>query len=178
MLSPMTILAIMAVVGGSIGVFKFLADAEYYGMHPGHAHLHGFFDVFTKLGEDPTPFIGLIVALAGIGLAYAIYKAKWISAESIGRAFAPLYTLFSRKYYMDELYERIIVVRLLVDGLFYAIQLFDTYVVDGIVNGLAKLTMVTGGSVRKVETGQLQTYGLVFALGVIIIMVIYFAAIG
>lgn len=144
-------------------------------MHPEYWHPHGFFDLFTKVGEEPMPLIALVVALAGICLAWVIYSKKWISAEKIGKAFAPIYTLLSRKYYFDELYERVIVVRILLDGLFYLVQLFDTYIVDGIVNGVGKLPVISGSVLRRFQTGQLQSYGLAIAIGILIIVVVFFA---
>ena len=124
---------------------------------------------------EPLPLISLAVGLAGILLAYLMYGAKWISPDKIGRIFAPLYTLFSRKYYMDELYEQVFVVRILLNGLFRIVEIFDTYVVDGIVNGVANLTVLAGSAIRRVQTGQLQTYGLAIALGVLIIVIVFFA---
>jgi NADH-quinone oxidoreductase subunit L len=169
MLLPMVALALMAIGAGwafwAGGAYEFLGG-----------HAHGFFDVFTKVGEESLPLISLAVALGGIGLAYAMYGAKWISPEKVGSAFAPLYTLFSRKYYMDELYERIFVVRILYDGLFLVIEAFDAYVVDGIVNGVAKIAMTSGRLLRRVQTGQLQTYGFAIGLGVLIIMLVWFAS--
>ncbi len=168
MLLPMGVLALFAIGAGwafwAGGVFEYLGG-----------HAHGFFDVFTKAGEEPLPLISLVVALSGIGLAYAMYSAKWISPAKVGRAFAPLYTLFSRKYYMDELYERIFVIRILYDGLFLVMQTFDTYVVDGIVNGVARIAVTSGGVLRRLQTGQLQTYGFAIGLGVLIIMLVWFA---
>jgi NADH-quinone oxidoreductase subunit L len=179
MVFPMVILAIMAVGAGwsfwAGGAAKFLEEGEYYNIHPAHAQSHGFFDLFTKAGEEPMPLIALVVALAGISLAYVIYSKKWISAEKIGHVFSPIYTLISRKYYFDELYERIFVVRVLVDGLFKQIQLFDTYVVDGIVNGAGKITIAAGGVLRRLQTGQLQGYGMAILIGVLIIMAVFFA---
>jgi NADH-quinone oxidoreductase subunit L len=168
MIFPMVILALMAIGAG----WSFWAGGayEYLG-----GHAHGFFDVFTKAGEEPLPLISLAIAISGIGLAYAMYGAKWISPEKVGKAFAPLHTLLSRKYYMDELYERIIVVRLLYDGLFLVVEAFDTYVVDGIVNGVAKAAVTVGGLLRRVQTGQLQTYGFAIGLGILIIMLVWFA---
>ena len=71
---------------------------------------------------------------------------------------------------MDELYERIFVVRILVDGIFKMIQTFDTYVVDGFVNTVGWGTLTDGKVMRKTQTGQLQTYGLVMILGLVIII--------
>ena len=92
-----------------------------------------------------------------------------MSAESIGRLFAPLYTLFSRKYWLDELYENVIVKYVLVKGLFGVFQLFDNYGVDGTVNGIAKATVAGGGAIRRAQTGQLQLYGLFIGIGVYMI---------
>jgi len=164
MLFPMVILALFALGSGwafwGSGAFGFLTE--------GHHHLHGFFEVLT----EPLVLISLAVGIAGIILAYAMYSAKWISPERIGQAFAPVYNLFSRKYYFDELYERIFVVRVLYDSLFRLIELFDIYVVDGTVNGVAKVTVVSSSIVRRVQTGQLQSYGLAIVLGVLIIMAV------
>jgi NADH-quinone oxidoreductase subunit L len=63
----------------------------------------------------------------------------------------------------------------LVNGLFYRIQQFDTYVVDGIVNGLGKITVGAGGALRRLQTGQLQSYGLAIVIGVVIIVAVFFA---
>ncbi len=179
MLFPMGVLALLAVVAGwsfwTGGAAKFLGEGEYAGLHPAHWHPHGFFDLFSKVGEEPLPLIALIVALAGISLAYAMYSRKWISAEKIGQVFAPIYKLLSRKYYMDELYEQVIVKRVLVNGIFLQVQRFDTYVVDGIVNGVGKVTVTASGILRKVQTGQVQGYGLAIALGIVIITAVFFA---
>ena len=179
MLFPMVILAIFAIGAGwsfwAGGAAKFLGQGAYAGLHGVHWEQHGFFALFSKVGEEPLPLIALAVALAGILLAYAIYSKKWISAEKIGQIFAPIYTLLSRKYYFDELYEQVLVVRVLVNGIFNQIQLFDTYVVDGIVNGLGKITVTASGTLRKLQTGQLQSYGLAIVLGVLIIMAVFFA---
>ena len=161
MLFPMVILALFAIGSG----WAFWGGGAFEFMTEGHHHLHGFFEVLT----EPLVLISLAVGIAGIVLAYAMYSAKWISPERIGQVFAPIYTLFSRKYYFDELYERIFVVRVLHNGLFRLIELFDTYVVDGTVNGAAKVTVVSSSVVRRVQTGQLQSYGLAIVLGVLII---------
>lgn len=46
---------------------------------------------------------------------------------------------------------------------------FDIYVVDGIVNSAATLTGCSGGAWRRMQTGYLQNYALVFILGLLII---------
>jgi NADH-quinone oxidoreductase subunit L len=166
MIAPMVVLAILAVVSGWTNV------SGQFSAFMGHeAEAPGFFGILAH----PLPWIALIIAIAGIFLAYAIYSAKWLSAERIGGMFKPFYTLFLRKYFLDELYENIIVRIALIRGLFGGLQQIDTYGVDGAVNGLAKVTTTSGGALRRTETGQLQLYGLFIGIGVIAIaIVIYF----
>jgi hypothetical protein len=72
---------------------------------------------------------------------------------------------------MDDLYENIIVKKLLVGGLFKGFQKLDVNVIDGSVNGVASGTSKTGGVLRLWETGELQYYGLFIGIGVIAIIV-------
>ena len=89
--------------------------------------------------------------------------------------FKPLYTLFYRKYWFDELYENIVVRIALLKGLFAGMERFDTSVVDGAVNGAASVTRAGGRVVRHTQSGQLQLYGLFMGLGILaIIFVVYF----
>ncbi len=73
------------------------------------------------------------------------------------------YRLSYRKFYIDELYDYVIVRPLRVLG--YFVHLFDEFVVDGIVRLLAKLTVAIGRTGTRLQNGQLQTYGLVSMLG-------------
>ncbi|MFH1032226.1 MAG: NADH-quinone oxidoreductase subunit L [Chloroflexota bacterium] len=176
---PMVVLSVLAIfsgfwnVGG--GFNAFMGEGETHGFFA------GLFGVFT---HSWLPLLALIVALLGIFLAYAMYSAKWLSAEKIGSAFKPLYTLFSHKYYFDELYENVIVRSVLLKGVFAVLEYIDGTViggdkrankqpwrVDGIVNVLASSAPNGGEVVRKTQTGQLQFYGLVVGLGVLAIVI-------
>jgi len=162
---PMVILAILAIISG-----LWNANGDFNKLMSYHEPAPGLFSILTH----PLPWIAMITAGAGILLAYAVYARKWIPAEKIGNMFKPFYNLAYRKYYFDEFYENIIVKQLLLGGLFWLCQKIDTYVIDGIVNGIANLTMATGRILRKWQTGQLQLYGLFTGIGVIIIILLVF----
>lgn len=169
MVTPMVVLAILAVVSGLWNV------TGQFGAFMGHGETHSFAAGFFGILTHPLPWISLIAAGSGILLAYAMYSAKWLSAERIGSLFKPLYTLFYRKYWFDELYENIIVKVLLLKGLFAGFQVFDDNAVDGAVNGVANATIAGGRALRRTQTGQLQLYGLVMGIGVLaIVLVLYF----
>ncbi len=169
MVMPMVVLAILSVVSGFWNV------TGQFGAFMGHGETHSFTDGFFGILGHSLPWISLILAGLGILLAYVMYSAKWLSAERIGSMFKPLYTLFYRKYWFDELYEKVFVGKVLVGGFFAGLQGFDTYGVDGAVNGIADGAMATGRAIRRAHSGQLQLYGLFIGIGIIaIILCLYF----
>jgi NADH-quinone oxidoreductase subunit L len=169
MVMPMVVLAILSVVSGFWNV------TGQFGAFMGHGETHSFIEGFFGILAHSLPWLSLILAGLGILLAYAMYSAKWLSAERVGSMFKPLYILFSRKYWFDELYENIIVKLALLKGLFAGLQGFDTYGVDGAVNGIASGAIATGKAIRKAHTGQLQLYGLFIGIGIIVIILcLYF----
>ncbi|MBI4296585.1 MAG: NADH-quinone oxidoreductase subunit L, partial [Chloroflexi bacterium] len=164
MVLPMAVLAVLAISSGWLnvtGAFSNFMGHEVEGV----SFIVGLFGVLSH----PLPVISLLVALAGIFLAYAMYGARWISPEKVGKTFRPLYTTFLRKYWMDELYERVIVGKVLMSGLFAAFQKTDSSGVDGAVNGIAGTIVTAGGNLRKAQTGQLQLYALFIAIGLLAI---------
>ena len=169
MVVPMVILAVLAVVSGLLNV------TGWFGVFMGHGEIRGFTEGFFGILTHPLPWISLILAGLGILLAYAIYSAKWLSAERIGSTFKPFYSLFLRKYWFDELYENIIVKIVLLKGFFTGLHEFDNRGVDGIVNGVANGTIAGGRAIRRTQTGQLQLYGLAIGIGVLaIVLSLYF----
>jgi NADH-quinone oxidoreductase subunit L len=171
MVVPMVILAVLSVVSGWLNVTG--SFGQFLG-HGGNGEVPSFVEGFFGMLARPLPLISLLVAGLGIFLAYAMYSVKWLSAEAVGKVFKPFYNLFYRKYWFDELYERVIVVRVLVDGIFAALSVFDSRVVDGAVNGVASGTAEASGVMRRAQTGQLQAYGIAIAIGVIAIAVCFY----
>ncbi|UCE67980.1 MAG: NADH-quinone oxidoreductase subunit L [Candidatus Zixiibacteriota bacterium] len=184
---PLIILAVLSVCAGWVGIpwlYKGYSSFVFYG-----AVHHADPNIILML-------ISLIVASSGIGLAYVIYVKKTITAEAIGRAFKPIYTFLYNKWYFDELYMATIINptywfmevlfkfdQLVIDGIvngFGKVTLFtswiherfDTYVVDGAVNGAGYMSMFFGKHIRKIQTGQLQTYALFVFLGAVVFMFI------
>jgi len=198
MVMPMVVLAVLAVTSGWVNV------TGGFGWLLGHGETHSFISGFFGVFAQPLPWISLMLTGSGILLAYAIYSAKWLSAERIARLFSPLYTLFYRKYWFDELYENIIVKIALINGFFAGLHWFDTKGidrgvntvfaekivvskffaglqlvdnegVDGAVNGVANTTKAAGRALRRAQTGQLQLYGIAIGIGILtIVLCLYF----
>ncbi|MGA2435911.1 MAG: NADH-quinone oxidoreductase subunit L [Bryobacteraceae bacterium] len=133
------------------------------------------------------------VAVAGLGIfvAWYVYQRKPGTSDAIERAAGPLYTGSLNKWYVDEIYD-VLFVNGLSKGGGAALSDFDRRVVDGGVNGtgwLARLvsrisiwwdTWIVDGTVRltafsvklssypvrMLETGSVQSYALVFVIGI------------
>jgi len=108
------------------------------------------------------------LALGGIALAWAVYRAKLVTAESLQRAWGPVHTLVARKYYMDDLYEGLVVRDVLYNFVTAAGQWFDTHVIDAAVDGAGAVTRRTGDALRWVQSGQFQAYGTVGFAGLVV----------
>ncbi|MCK9485446.1 MAG: NADH-quinone oxidoreductase subunit L [Dehalococcoidia bacterium] len=108
-----------------------------------------------------------VAALAGIGVAAAIYYAGQPRSEEIRSGLGPLPRLVERLYYVNEIAEDVLVRGVLLGGIGRLAAAIDTYVVDGVVNGAARATRVVGDVFRRTETGQLQAYTSVYVLGVV-----------
>ena len=100
------------------------------------------------------------------------------ATEDITNTFKPIHTILSRKYYLDDLYEDWIVRKGLLGILARGSDLFDRSLVDRTVNTVGSLGRNLGGGIAKLQTGQVQAYGLAISIGLIAIMAIFWFANG
>lgn len=159
---PLVVLAVFATFGGLIGT----PWANYWGewIHFGHPH-HGEPAILLMI-------LSVVLAVAGIGLAYLLYykDQEKQKAKQLAQTYQILYKISFNKYYIDELYQWF--TRSVVDAGAKILYLFDIYVVDGIINGLAAITKYSGFGLRYGQTGKMQTYALVFFVAVLVITVV------
>jgi NADH-quinone oxidoreductase subunit L len=172
------------------------ADAHGEGEH--HAG-HGVFAIthdHEHAAHVPAMIMSIIMAGLGILISWLTYGRGLISAEAWGRRLRPFYVLFKNKWFFDEVYHVVPVQLTLV--VCQLARLFDTYVIDAIVNGAGKLGVrvarlsgvadlfgidglvngvayviqTFGRGVRKIQTGRVQSYVYGF-MGVVLVIVIY-----
>lgn len=112
--------------------------------------------------------ISTVVAVVGIALSAFLYLGRRSEVEALAHWLRPLRQLSYGKFFFDELYDWSIVrpIRLL-GTLSY---LVDRYVVDGIVDLGGKLPVWIGNAGRRLQTGLLPFYGLMMAIGMIVIL--------
>src|SRR3990172_3101632 len=108
------------------------------------------------------------VALSGIGAAWLFYGARVLSADRVRETLRPVHLVLERKYFLDDLYEGVIVRGLLYRGVSAALSWVDTYIVDGVPNALGNGLRLGSSGLRLLQTGQVQVYGAMAFLGLVI----------
>ncbi|MBM3944916.1 MAG: NADH-quinone oxidoreductase subunit L, partial [SAR202 cluster bacterium] len=174
MVGPLALLGLAAIAVGflsnpltNLGVIPIHWMSEFLSEGPVH-HETPEFNIGVAL-------ISSVLALAGIVLAYAMYGVRKpaIAPAAMGRWFKPVYTLLSRKYYFDELYEGVLVKRVFYRGIAQGLDWADKAIVDGVVRGVDRVGRNIGRLFGQIQSGQLQGYGLGISVGVLLIFGIY-----
>jgi NADH-quinone oxidoreductase subunit L len=150
-------LAMLSAVGGFIAVPHFLEPQ--LALPAVHESLHTF--------EKPLLALSVVLALAGLAGAAFVYGGTGGRATRLQQRFAGLHRWLSGKYFIDELYERVIG-RPLVwvsDAVF--LRLGDRKLLDGSLNGLAALGQRSAGVLGRVQTGSLHLYAWFVLIGIV-----------
>ncbi len=165
---PLMVLAFLSVIGGYIGLPHAMGGVNA---------VAGYLEpVFSDLPHLPEPSLGMeyllmatsvIVAALGISLAYFFYIRSPQTAEGLKKNFA--YTLLLNKYYVDEIYQALIVSPL-VAGSRWVWQKFDLGIIDGAVNGSAKVVERLAQWGRQLQTGYVRQYAMAVVMGVVLIL--------
>jgi NADH-quinone oxidoreductase subunit L len=174
---PLIILAVLSVIGGYVGVPQLLGNLV--GWHNSDMFINFLAPVFHTMPEHEMSvsteswlMIGSIVmAILGVFFAWYVYlKAKMQPARDAAQALPVLYRLLLNKYYVDEIYDAIIIKPLMWLSEFFLWKIFDVGVVDGAVNGSAHVTEWASTKLRKIQTGDFQVYVMLFLIGVISVL--------
>jgi NADH-quinone oxidoreductase subunit L len=160
---PLVVLAVFAAIGGFIGI------TNNYGSQ--FTTNHETLSIAQQLMEPlhtPIPMlIGIGVALAGIFLAFTLYKNA--ATDPLPAKLGGLATAMKNKFYFDELYEATFIRAH--DFIATVMDVIDRWFVEGFCIGLVRGgTDFTGRALRLVQTGNLQTYAFLFVLGVAVVL--------
>jgi NADH-quinone oxidoreductase subunit L len=101
-----------------------------------------------------------------VALAWMVYGRTPVRAASIGVARNPLHKLLIQKYYVDEIYDALIVQPIYRLCLWCA-HVFDVKVIDGLVNGVATMVVAWALGLRRIQTGYVMNYALGMLLGAV-----------
>jgi NADH-quinone oxidoreductase subunit L len=110
--------------------------------------------------------LGTLLGLAGIAIAHRVWVARPGTAAIVRARMRPLYELFVRKWYFDELIELLVVRPAAAAGRF-ARDTFERLVIDEtIVGGTTGLVRAGSAAVRAAQSGFVRYYAALLVLGV------------
>ena len=161
--APLVILASFATIGGFIGITnnygsQFAADHETLSLTQ---------QLLEPLKTPVPMLIGIGVALAGIFLAFSLYKNA--ATDPLPKKLGGLATLMKNKFYFDELYEATFIRAH--DFLAAVADWIDRWILEGaIIGAIRGGTDLSGRALRLAQTGNLQTYAFLFVLGVALLL--------
>ena len=199
---PLVILAIGAVFAGFVGLPGVLGGSQFANWLEPVIHAHEEAHASGAL-EWGLMAVSVSVASLGVFLAYLMYRRESLSpaifADLAGGLF---YRLFDRKWYFDEIYQVVFVNgtlliarfgslfdQYIIDGIVNGAAaltrfvswlngLFDQYIIDGMVNLIANVTFGIGNKLRRVQTGNINSYlyGILIAVVLLIIAKLRYAS--
>jgi NADH-quinone oxidoreductase subunit L len=170
---PLVILAILAFVGGWVGIPRL-----YGGSHPLGAFLAPVFAGSSQLAaaheSSPSTEWGLI-AVTTILVILAIVWAwtKFAKYTDTGAETTGLARVLENKWYIDELYDAIIG-RPLKAVAGWLSGSVEKYGVDGVVNGVGRFVGWGSRQIRLLQTGRVGFYLFGMVVGMVVLLVIAF----
>jgi NADH-quinone oxidoreductase subunit L len=178
---PLMVLAVLSVAGGWVGIpgsLSFGADLNVFE--------HYLAPVFESPAASSEGSVAASHAGAGSGLEYLLmlatlgvvgvgfvvahrfYRSRPEIPQRLAGRFPTLGNLLVNKYYVDELYDSVVVKPYwrLCDFL----SAFDRKFIDGLVNATGALTEVCAQIIKLFQTGQVRRYALWFMLGAVALL--------
>jgi NADH-quinone oxidoreductase subunit L len=202
---PLMILAGLSFIGGWIGWPESLGGSDRFGkfLEPvlkGVASETGAAEAahHSALAEYFPMLMAIVIAAAGIWLAYQFYRTKRIAPELVAAKWPRVYELLSHKYYVDEIYDAVVVNRVKdlgtllgvfdakiidgmgVDGAGWLARFgstlsmwWDKWVIDGLLNFGAKFTQLLSYPIRLLQTGMFSSYAMLILVGLVVLLAYY-----
>jgi NADH-quinone oxidoreductase subunit L len=120
-----------------------------------------------QVEHTATPIlIAIVLGVLGLGLAWGMLASRKlrVATEEPSYGNVPERVLYN-KYYVDELYDRIVVRPV---GWLSRLEAgFDKYVIDGTVDLVGRMVQWVGFAAGRVQTGQVNTYAFMILVGVV-----------
>ena len=178
--APMALALIVLAVGSVIAGYAGLPHA-LGGSNPFEHYLAPSFGEVTSEapaaageGTELTLMaVSSVVAIGGIAIAAFFFLRRKEAARALADRFSGLHSLLTHKYYVDEIYDAVIVrpIRVVSDRVLW--KGVDALGFDGAVNGVGALVGSTSRLVRRAQTGSVRAYAASLMLGVVLILGYY-----
>ena len=156
MVAPLLVLAALALLGGVLGPWVDSFLAPVFG-HVAHPH------------DNALETIALIAGIGGIATAGLLYMVSKQRLDLFKEALAPLYDLLLHKYYVDEIYDYLIVRPTKAIGAFLE-QKAEREGVDFTVDQVGLQVKEVSHVISLWQSGKVRAYALNMIVGVVTIL--------
>jgi len=187
---PLVILAFFSIFGGWFAAPKLVGGIDYF-----EKFLAPVFSMYAPPMAEPAVLIGephvsplmnlvrqtlgwpALAAVLGFLAAWWLYIKSPETPKRWAQSVRGLYLLLLNKYYVDEIYAALIVRPLLwvsTNVLWHGV---DEGVIDGVVNGSARVARASGSELRKLQSGNMRSYAawvLIGAVGFTVLLIALF----
>lgn len=153
MLLPLIVLAALSIVAGFVPMGEYISAGNSMAEHGSSVLI---------------PVLASISGLIGIAIAWMFYSRDSQRSQIVVDKLGRVYGLVSAQFYIDELY-LFVTKKIIFPYIGAPIAWFDRHIVDGAVNLSGRLTRLGGQVLSKLQTGQMQTYGVWLVNGAIVV---------
>ncbi len=175
MTGPLIVLGVLSAVGGFINLPPFFGGGALleHWLEPVTAPAHRFFALEMPHGSTELFLVGGAVLVGALGLlaGYRATLRRRIPPAAEAAEDTGLARVLHRKYYVDEIYDALIVRPLVWLSRSVLWRTVDQGLVDGAaVNGTAKVSQGLGWLGSRIQTGQVGVYVVLFLVGALWIL--------
>jgi NADH-quinone oxidoreductase subunit L len=173
MLLPLVVLAILATIGGFLGVPSAMG---------GHDEIGHFLEPLLGTGAHAAgessglalslASVSVLVALTGLFTAHILYRAKPELPHKLATQLRALYALLLNKYWVDQIYGALLVTPLLLISRYLLKGLIDRGVIDGAGFTAGATAQGFGAIVQRVQSGNIRSYAGWLALGAAVLLIV------
>ncbi len=181
MTGPLVVLGVLATLGGALNLPPLLG-----GLGRGSALLERWLEPVTQAAARLAPFppaglpprtewlliaLAAASALVGIAGAWRLLDLERLVPARLAPPDRGLGRILWKKYYIDELYDAVIVRPVLWISRAVLWRVVDEGLVDGAaVNGTARVSQALGWLGSRLQTGELGFYVVLFVAGVVLVL--------
>jgi NADH-quinone oxidoreductase subunit L len=159
MLGPLVVLAVLSLGGG------FLFNVPKI--------LENMFPIEEAVGGG-VMLTGISVAfgLIGIALSYYFYVMNPEIPDRIATGLGGFYKLVYNKYFVDEIYDGVVVNPLITGSRTVLWHTIDQGAIDGAVNGVGHESKALGGVLRLLQSGNIRSYATWIVIGGVAVLLV------
>ncbi|MBI5694870.1 MAG: NADH-quinone oxidoreductase subunit L [Nitrospirae bacterium] len=177
MILPLVILATLAVVAGYVGVPEVLHGSNWFHGFMAHVFGGGHEAVEGMVEGGASEFtmmlVSILIGVSGIGLAWFMYIVKPDLPGKVAGASTAVYNLLYNKYYIDEIYDFVLVNPVKWASTHFFWKVVDVSIIDAFVNAVASLVDAMSRVLRRLQSGYFHHYAMGMALGVFVIVGVF-----